>query len=392
MLNKGILLAFLGGLGIGVTFLNIPPGLTVLMGLYRINYTGISVLMSALLWSHALMQVPAGLITDRLGVKRTLFAALAFLVCGNFLPVIGPFLGLAILGRVVAGIGTGLSFVTIMKLIALSAPRGRVGVFQAFFAGLFSFGNILAYFFIPRLIVFGWQWVFLVPGLFSLLLLILCYGLRLESKPVSSQKPVSLARVLRIRAGWILGLYHALSWGTMINLGNWIPSMLAEFWANSAPTQLAWGGMLVLFISGIGRISGGFVLLKIAPHFVANASILILVFIFSGLFAGREPDFLLPLALLAALFSCINFGAFFHLASTAVESGSLATLIGFVNFLANVGAVLFTLLFGLSKDATGTFSWGFGVLALLAAGALAAGHAILKRDCTRDSCQVEQPG
>jgi MFS family permease len=390
MLNKGILFAFLGGLCIGVTFLNIPPGLSVLMGLYRINYTGISVLISALLWSHALMQVPAGLVTDRLGVKQTLFTSMAFLVCGNFLPVIGPSLGLAILGRVVAGIGTGLSFVTIMKLIALSAPGGRVGVFQAFFAGLFSFGNILAYFFIPRLIVFGWRWVFVAPGLFSLLLLILCFGLRLESGPVSSQKPVvSLARVLRIRAGWILGLYHALSWGTMINLGNWIPSLLAEFWAHSSPAQLAWGGMLVLFISGIGRMSGGFVLLKIAPLLVANASILILAFIFSGLFAAGGPEFLLPLALLAALFSCINFGAFFHLASTVIEAGSLATLIGFVNFLANVGAVLFTLLFGFSKDATGTFSWSFGVLALLTAGALAVGHSILKRDCSRDSCRIQ---
>jgi MFS family permease len=147
-------------------------------------------------------------------------------------------------------------------------------------------------------------------------------------------------------------------------------------------------GMLVLFVSAIGRMSGGIVLLKIAPLFVANASILILAFIFSGLFAARGPEFVLLLALLAALFSCINFGAFFHLASTVVEAGSLATLSGFVNFLANVGAVLFTLLFGLFKDATGTFSWVFGVLALLTVGTLTVGHPILKKDCTRDSCRI----
>jgi NNP family nitrate/nitrite transporter-like MFS transporter len=174
----------------------------------------------------------------------------------------------------------------------------------------------------------------------------------------------------------------------MINLGNWIPSLLAEYWANSSPAQLAWGGILVLFISGLGRVLGGFVLLRIAPILLANASILILAFVFSGLFLAGAPGVLLPLALLAAFFSCVNFGAFFHLASTIIEAGSLATLIGFINFLANLGAVLFTLLFGFSKDAAGTFAWGFGVLAVLAFGSFALGQGILRKDCTRDSCRM----
>lgn len=389
VLNGKILFAFLAALNVGLTFLNVPPALNALMTLYGVGYTGMSVLLSALMWSHALMQIPAGLLADRLGVRRALIVSLAFLVCGNFLPAIGPFLVLAILGRIVTGIGTGLGFVALMKLIALHAPGGRVGAFQAFFAGLFSFGNILAYYLIPKLVVFGWQWVYLAPGLFSLLVFLLSFGLRPESRPSSLQKPASLLRIAGLRAAWILGLFHALSWGTMINLGNWIPSLLAEFWANSSPAQLAWGAMLVMLISGIGRMTGGFVLLRIAPLFVANASILILAFIFSGLFLAGAPEFLLPLSLLAAFFSCINFGAFFHLASTVIEAESLATLIGFINFLANLGAVLFTLLFGFSKDTTGTFAWGFGVLAILAAGSFAVGQGILRKDCSRDSCRMK---
>jgi nitrate/nitrite transporter NarK len=155
---------------------------------------------------------------------------------------------------------------------------------------------------------------------------------------------------------------------------------MAEVWAGAAPEQLAWGAMLVLLLSGIGRILGGFALLRIAPRVIAHLSILLLAFIFAGLFSAKGAALLLPLALLAAFFSSVNFGAIFHLASTAVPQGSLATLIGFINFLANLGAVLFTLLFGICKDATGTFAWAFAVEMLLAAGAVILGRRLLKRE------------
>jgi MFS family permease len=40
------------------------------MALYDTSYVKISLLMSALLWSHTLMQVPGGMIADRLGIVR----------------------------------------------------------------------------------------------------------------------------------------------------------------------------------------------------------------------------------------------------------------------------------------------------------------------------------
>lgn len=389
MLNLQMVFAFLVGLNLGLTFLNLPPALRFLMELYGVTYTGISVLMSALLWSHALMQVPAGLVADRLGVRRTLLLALIFLVCGNALPVLEPSLGLAIAGRVIAGIGTGLSFVGVMKLVAMHAPRGRAGAYQAFFAGLFSFGNIMAYYLVPKLTVISWRWVFLAPGLFSLLLLALWFRLPPGSQATALRRTVSLKHILSVRAGWMLGLYHALSWGTMINLGNWIPSLLAEVWTGSSAAQLAWGGMLVMLISGLGRMSGAFVLLRITPLALANGSILILAFIFLGLFGVNAPELLLPLSILAALFSSVNFGAIFHLASTVTDTGSLATLIGFINFLANVGAVLYTLLFGFVKDATGTFAWGYGLLTIISAAAFLVGSGLLRKDCSQDSCALQ---
>lgn len=389
LVNIKIIFAFLIGVDLGVTFLNIPPGIDNLMALYGVSYTGISVLLSALLWSHALMQVPAGVVTDKLGIKRAFLLGMSALTFGNFLPAALPSMGLAVFGRVLTGMGTGIGFVTSMKLIALYAPGGRIGAFQSFFAGIFSLGNICAYLVIPRLLPFGWQWIYLTPGILSFLLLLWWLGIPVEHRVQDSSSPVTLRGVVKIRAGWILGLYHALSWGTMINLGNWIPSLLAEYWTGSTATQLAWGGMFVMFVSGLARVSGGFILFRFSPMRIANGSILILAFVFAGLFFVPVPSLLLFLAVSAAWFSCINFGAFFHLASTTVKQESLGTIIGMVNFLANLGAVLFTLTFGLAKDRTGSLSSGFLVLAILAILAYAFGRGILRKECSADSCYQE---
>ena len=353
------------GLNLGLVFLNIPPVIDDLMALYGVTYTKISLLISSLLWSHALMQIPGGMITDRLGVERALLISVIFMLGGNLISAVISTIEVAIVGRVIAGIGTGLSFVSTMKLVAIYAPRGRTGTFQAFFAGFFSIGSILAYIIIPRLISFGWQWIYLLPCFLCFPLGAWLIGIQSRSATAKPSNPLPIRRIVSMRIGWVIGLYHALSWGSMISLGNWVPSLLRETWSGNGTVQLAWGGALVMLISGLGRFSGGFIIMRFSPVKIANGTIATLAIISFGLFVLRQPPIVLSLALLGAWFSSVNFGAFFHLASKATSADSLATLFGFINFLANLGAILFTLMFGLVKDTTGSFSWGFGGLAFL---------------------------
>ena len=366
------------GLGIGATFLNLPPAMSTLMEIYGVNYAGMSVLISAVLWTHALLQIPSGLIVDRLGIKKTTILGGILLSLGNLLPAIGTGFAPAVVWRTVLGIGTSLSFISMMKLIAVHAPGGKIGTYQAFSAGMFSMGNILSFLIIPRLLPFGWQWAYLVPGFICLIVLFQTLALHPAPEETGSVSSPSLGKIMRIRKAWVLGSYHALSWGAMLSLGNWIPTLLSEFWVKATATQLAWGGVLVMLISGLGRITGGFLLLRFSPVMIANGSLLMLMFLFTSLFALPLPGLLLVAALMAAWFSCINFGAFFHLASQAVPSDSAATMIGFVNFLANAAAVFLTLFFGFIKDETGSLSWGFGLMAILALLSMLWGWGILK--------------
>ena len=363
-MEKKIVYLYLIGFDIGVMFMNVPPALDVFMTTYGASYTRISLLIGALFWSHALMQLPTGMIADRVGIERTLFAGLLCMAFGNLLSALLPSLGVAIGGRVLAGIGTGLCSVASLKWIALLAPGKKGGTYQGFFAGFFCFGSIFAYLLVPRMVKSGWQWPYILPGAMSLFLLAIRFQLR--PTPVSARSAsFPLARVFWIKEGWILGLVHALSYGTLISLGNWLPSLLSDVWKNPDSAQFAWSGALVMLISGLGRFSGGFLLLGLNPWEIANGSILMLSIVFSCLFFFTSSHVVITLVLLASLLGSINFGAIFHLVSDAATFESMGSLLGLTNFVANMGAVLFTLLFGWVKDTSGSFGWGFAVLALL---------------------------
>ena len=135
-----------------------------------------------------------------------------------------------------------------------------------------------------------------------------------------------------------------------------------------------------MLISGLGRLSGGLVLVRFTAHKVANNSIIIIFMVSFCLALFKVTWLVLFLMILAAWFSSVNFGALFYLAGQASPSVSLATVFGFVNLLANLGAILFTLGFGWVKDVTGSFSFGFGLVAFLAVSIYMAGRKTLKNE------------
>jgi nitrate/nitrite transporter NarK len=143
-----------------------------------------------------------------------------------------------------------------------------------------------------------------------------------------------------------------------------------------------------MFMGGFGRLCGGAAMLRFSALKVANGSLLALLLLFALLSGVHRPLPLLVLALAAAWVACVNFGSLFHLAASAVNDQALGSFFGFVNFIANLGAVLFTLVFGLAKDLTGAFQWGFLAMAICAALAIALGRGVLRADCAADSCRV----
>jgi MFS family permease len=364
--NAAVLYALLIGIDIGIVLMNIPPVIDTFMSLYRTSYTGVSILISSIMWTHGLMQIPGGLLIDRLGIRGGVAISLAAMGAGNFLSLVEVNFALAVGGRVLCGIGTGLGFVTTMKWVALSVPKDQTGVYQAYLGGIIALGSIVPFLLFPRLSLWGWEIIFLVPGAFSLLLLAMLFFLPSKPLPVS---PVAFAAssspsLILTSRPWIFGFIQSLSWGPVVALGNWGPSILAEAHRNTITAEsLAWFGALVMGISGFVRILGGPAITKFSHRGIILGSNLLLGISCGLLFFINQPTILLLLLMLVTAFASINFGAIFHLVSTSVKPSSLGLMLGIVIFMANMGAFFLTFLFGWLKDLTGSFQVAFAFIA-----------------------------
>lgn len=357
-----VLFSLAVALNLGIAVMNLPAALDALMPLYQVSYVHISILISALWWTHGLTLIPGGILADRFGVGRTMATSLALIGLSNFLPVFCTDFYFALSARAVCGIGTGMCFAVNMKLVALSVSQKKSGSYQAYMAGCVSLGSIVVYLFLPFLMEINWRFIYMITALFSLLLMTFLRILPF-TRPISvSAPPSSIKQIVRLPGGWILGCLHAMCWGSIVALGSWMPSFVAEARNVLSTVPFAWAGAMVMFISAIGRIFGGVALTKLSAHHIAVGSILVLCLLYLCLCLGPSAALVVILSGMAAWFASFNFGAIFQLASQMVSPNSIGALFGFINFIANVGAFFFTFMFGWFKDETGSFAWAFGIL------------------------------
>jgi sugar phosphate permease len=138
---------------------------------FSISGTALGVLSSGYFYTYASMQVPAGLLSDSWGPRKTIAAFTLIASLGAILFGLSPGFGMAMLSRVLVGLGLSTVFVSSMKIFS-SWFHGREyarisGIFLAMgWAGWLIAATPLA--FLSR--VFGWRTVFVAIGVVTLFL------------------------------------------------------------------------------------------------------------------------------------------------------------------------------------------------------------------------------
>jgi MFS family permease len=97
-------------------------------------HTGPSVLatfVAVQLAVYAGLQIPTGAMADRFGPRRMLTAALVFLAAGEALFGWGTNVATALTGRALVGIGDGLTFLNVLRLVQNWFPASRYGLLTA---------------------------------------------------------------------------------------------------------------------------------------------------------------------------------------------------------------------------------------------------------------------
>ncbi len=224
---------------------------------------------------YVVLQVPTGLLADRLGPRYTLVMGMAAMTVGACLFALAPGIEVAVAGRFLIGLGDALVFLNVIRLAALWFPRSRYALVSGLTGVVGGTGQVASA--APMawaLEGFGWVAAFLattaLTALMALLMLVVvrdrpagAAGRSTVADPISVW--AALKEALRSRGPQIGMAHHAavmapftmmmVLWGYPFLVGG---LGLPEDTAALTLTALAAGGLWMAPLAGvvIGRRPG----------------------------------------------------------------------------------------------------------------------------------------
>ncbi len=125
--------------------LRVSPGVMMpeLRQAYLMTADEFATLGSYYLYAYSFMQIPLGILVDRVGIRRTALGSIFLCLLGGALFSVAPSLGVLQSARVLIGIGSASAFMSALKLATDHLPENRRGLM----IGLtLTFGTLGAYF------------------------------------------------------------------------------------------------------------------------------------------------------------------------------------------------------------------------------------------------------
>lgn len=248
-----------------------PAGIAPdLAAAFETSAASLGVLAATYFYVYTVMQIPTGILVDTLGPRRILVLGGLVGGAGSFLFGMAPTLELALVGRTLIGLGVSVTFIAMLKLIAVWFEENRFATMVGICMLIGNLGSVLAG--APLSAVAqatGWRGVFIGVGFASLVLAALCW-LIVRDAPESvesSPKPrfdrtavlSSLLSVVRNRNTWPAALVNTGMSGAFFTFaGLWATPYLIQVhgMARSVATthlSLWFGGFAIgcLFIGGL---------------------------------------------------------------------------------------------------------------------------------------------
>jgi MFS family permease len=221
---------------------------------FSTDAAGVAMLASSYFWGYTLMQIPAGLLVDRYGVKRVVLCSMAASSLGSAAFALAPNLLDVFAARLIVACGDALVFTALLKLVALSFTDERFGVMSGISQVSGYVGGVLATTPLAAAVTgFGWRACFLfIAGVGLANLAFAKVALKPDPAPRSNKTLKSVVVAARQSlshiANWGCAMTFASHFAVVTTLsGVWGIPMVAHFF-NISPT--AAGTPLLAFMIG----------------------------------------------------------------------------------------------------------------------------------------------
>lgn len=135
----------------------------------------IGFLSSVYYWVYTAMQIPSGIMADRFGPRAASTLFLLIASAGSLLTCVGTEFWMVVLGKAMIAAGMAVVYVPLMKLVSVWFPKADFAVLSGIVIAVGNVGAIAATGPLEMLAdALGWREVFLVLGLITLILAVLC--------------------------------------------------------------------------------------------------------------------------------------------------------------------------------------------------------------------------
>jgi MFS family permease len=155
---------------------------------------------------YAGMQVPVGVVLDRFGSRRLIACGAALMGVGQLVLATTHSVALAVVGRVLVGAGDAMTFISVLRLIAVWFPPRRVPLLTQMTGILGQVGQIAAALPLVALLQHGgWSVSFLLAAFAGLAISVTAAGALRSAPPGPAARPVPVGARLamsRLARAW----------------------------------------------------------------------------------------------------------------------------------------------------------------------------------------------
>ncbi len=226
-----------------------PPLFDALVAEFDISRQAVALVMSLFLAPILVLAVPAGVLVDRLGVRRVGWVAFGLMAVGALVSALTPAFPVLLAGRALAGAGGCFLIVAVLKIITYSFTRERLGLALGIFAAGLPGGTAVAF----NVLnaggeTLGWRGVTLLAGLIAISAL-WPYLWLARGAPVAEgrvQPSTNMPGVLGSREMWRLAAVTVCGYTAIIGFTTWAPSTLVEYAAMPLWVSLALASFLLV--------------------------------------------------------------------------------------------------------------------------------------------------
>ncbi len=324
----------------------------------------LSTLAVVQLMVYAAMQIPVGVLIDRVGSRWLMTVGTALMIAGQVTVALAPTIGIAVVGRILVGAGDATIFTSLIRLTSSWFTGRLVPQLSQWIGNIGQLGQVLSA--IPFALILhqsGWTTAFLSAASLSVVALVGIVAF-ITDRPVGSRegpRPASWAESLRLlrvslqRPGTQLGFWSHFvtqSSGTVFSLMWGFPFMV---YGLGIDPSVAAGLLIVMVVAGL--ISGPILGLLTARFPLRRSNLVLAIVTMMGLawaavllWPGTPPFWLLITLLIVIGIGGPGSLIGFDFARTSNPLHSLGSANGIVNVGGFLASFVMMFLIGVALD------------------------------------------